>query len=72
MTSAEPARFVHDEPDGRLRNDVSNAIRLEEVQRGDDAWVVHFPAALSQAELDDESRYFFTETLCLKLAVDTP
>lgn len=33
---------------------------------------VHFPAKLSQAELDDESRHFFTDTLCKKLEAGPP
>lgn len=33
---------------------------------------VHFPAAVSQAELDDESRHFFTDTLCNKLEAGAP
>jgi hypothetical protein len=33
---------------------------------------VHFPQKLSQAELDDESRHFFTDTLCSKLDAGPP
>jgi hypothetical protein len=33
---------------------------------------VHFPQKLSQAELDDESRHFFTDTLCAKLEAGPP
>lgn len=49
--------------------------KLAEVKlspRSRDLIHVHFPEKLSQAELDDESRHFFTDTLCLKLDAGPP